>query len=261
MTEYEIIGGDGKEYGPYPAEKIRGLLRENRLKPYSKIRPTQGEWTTVEALPEFAQPPVTESAQPPAQPTVATAAPYNPQPHIAPVSPVPPAGPPNNPLAVTGMVLGISTLVLGCCCGRIPILGFFATLVSFVTPIAGIIFAHEAILRHFSLRALLPIAVSSTISAAFGNWAFGGNPLFSLDVGAPDLMPLLPALFISGFVFGVVAFVYMKMIFGFSSIPAKHKLGYLPFALFAALVTGISGVFFPETEASLRSLRCEDIQE
>ena len=139
MTEYEIIGGDGKEYGPYPAEKIRGLLRENRLKPYSKIRPTQGDWTTVEALPEFAQPPVTESAQPPSQPTVATAAPYNPQPHIAPVSPVPPAGPPNNPLAVTGMVLGISTLVLGCCCGRIPILGFFATLVSFVTPIAGII--------------------------------------------------------------------------------------------------------------------------
>ena len=88
MTEYEIIGGDGKEYGPYPAEKIRGLLRENRLKPYSKIRPTQGDWTTVEALPEFAQPPVTESAQPPAQPTVATAAPYNPQPQIARVSPV-----------------------------------------------------------------------------------------------------------------------------------------------------------------------------
>ena len=139
MTEYEIIGGDGKEYGPYPAEKIRGLLRENRLKPYSKIRPTQGDWTTVEALPEFAQPPVTESAQPPAQPTVATAAPYNPQPQIASVSPVPPAAPPHNPLALTGMVLGISTLVLGCCCGRIPILGFFATLVSFVTPIAGII--------------------------------------------------------------------------------------------------------------------------
>ena len=76
MTEYEIIGGDGKEYGPYPAEKIRGLLRENRLKPYSKIRPTQGNWTTVEALPEFAQPPVSESGPPPDQPTTAGAAPY-----------------------------------------------------------------------------------------------------------------------------------------------------------------------------------------
>lgn len=116
----------------------------------------------------------------------------------------------------------------------------------FHAPIAGIVFAHEAILRHFSLRALLPIAVSSTISAAFGTWAFGGSPLFSLEVGAPELMPLLPALFISGFVFGVVALIYMKMIFGFSSIPAKYKLGYLPFALFAAAVTGISGVFFPE---------------
>tara|TARA_B100000674_G_scaffold90581_2_gene63202 strand:- start:344 stop:940 length:597 start_codon:yes stop_codon:yes gene_type:complete len=139
MTEYEIIGGDGKEYGPYPAEKIRGLLRENRLKPYSKIRPTQGNWTTVEALPEFAQPPVTESGPPPVQPTTAGAAPYNPQLYAAPAGPVPQEGPPNNQLAVTGLVLGISSLVLGCCCGRIPILGFFATLVSFVTPIAGII--------------------------------------------------------------------------------------------------------------------------
>ena len=116
----------------------------------------------------------------------------------------------------------------------------------FHAPIAGIIFAHEAILRHFSLRALLPIAVSSTISVAFGNWAFGGTPLFSLKVGAPELMPLLPALFISGFVFGAIALIYMKMIFGFSGIPAKYKLGYLPFALIAALVTGVFGIFFPE---------------
>jgi hypothetical protein len=139
MTEYEIIGGDGKEYGPYSAEKIRDLLHENRLKPYSKIRPTQGDWTTVEALPEFAQPPVTESNQPSVQHIPDTATQYNPQPHLPPAGPVPPTEQPNNTLAVTGMVLGISTLVLGCCCGRIPILGFVATLVSFVTPIAGII--------------------------------------------------------------------------------------------------------------------------
>ena len=139
MTEYKIIGGDGKEYGPYPYEKIRELIRENRLKPFSKIRPEKGEWTTVEALPDLAQPPVTESTQPPAQHNPDTASQYKPQSHLPPASLVPPAEPPNNPLAVTGMVLGISTIVLGCCCGRIPILGFVATLVSFVTPIAGII--------------------------------------------------------------------------------------------------------------------------
>ena len=93
MTEYEIIGGDGKEYGPYPAEKIRELLLENRLKPYSKIRPTQGDWTTVEALPEFAQQlpnrPATRTTYRRHGCTLQSSTPHS-------WSPVPPAGPPNN---------------------------------------------------------------------------------------------------------------------------------------------------------------------
>ncbi|MDA9251407.1 chloride channel protein [Alphaproteobacteria bacterium] len=116
----------------------------------------------------------------------------------------------------------------------------------FHAPIAGIIFAHEAVLRHFSLRALVPIAVASATSAAFGNWAFGGSALFSIDFVAPDLLPLMPSLIISGIVFGIAALVYMKLIFFFAAIPPKYKLGYLPLALSAALITGIFGMFFPE---------------
>jgi CIC family chloride channel protein len=116
----------------------------------------------------------------------------------------------------------------------------------FHAPIAGIIFAHEAVLRHFSLRALVPIAVASATSAAFGNWAFGGSALFSIDVVAPELLPLMPALIISGIAFGLTALAYMKLIFFFAAMPPKYKLGYLPFALSAALITGIFGMFFPE---------------
>jgi len=116
----------------------------------------------------------------------------------------------------------------------------------FHAPIAGIIFAHEAVLRHFSLRALVPIAVASATSAAFGNWVFGGSALFSIDVVAPELLPLMPALIISGIAFGIAALVYMKLIFFFAAMPPKYKLGYLPFALSAALITGIFGMFFPE---------------
>lgn len=116
----------------------------------------------------------------------------------------------------------------------------------FQAPIAGIIFAHEAVLRHFSLRALLPIAVSSTISAAFGNWAFGSAPLFRLNLDAPDLLSLLPSLFAGGFVFGIVALIYMRMIFFFLQFAGHSRLGYLPLALFAALVTGAFGIFYPE---------------
>jgi len=116
----------------------------------------------------------------------------------------------------------------------------------FHAPIAGIIFAHEAVLRHFSLRALVPIAVASATSAAFGNWAFGGSALFSIDVLAPELLPLMPALIISGIAFGLAALAYMKLIFFFAAMPPKYNLGYLPFALSAALITGIFGMFFPE---------------
>ena len=116
----------------------------------------------------------------------------------------------------------------------------------FHAPIAGIIFAHEAVLRHFSLRALVPIAVASATSTAFGNWAFGGSALFSLNVQAPELLPLMPALILSGVAFGLVSLVYMKLIFFFVAIPPKFKVGYLPFALMAAFITGIFGMFFPE---------------
>ncbi|MEK9556391.1 MAG: chloride channel protein, partial [Gammaproteobacteria bacterium] len=116
----------------------------------------------------------------------------------------------------------------------------------FHAPIAGIIFAHEAVLRHFSLRALVPIAVASATSAAFGNWAFGGAALFSIDVTAPELLPLMPALVLSGIAFGIASLIYMRLIFFFAAMPPKYKLGYLPFALSAALVTGVFGMFFPE---------------
>ena len=116
----------------------------------------------------------------------------------------------------------------------------------FNAPIAGIIFAHEAVLRHFSLKALLPIAVASTISASFGNWAFGGEVLFTFAITAPDLLPLLPSLFLSGLVFGAVALIYMKLIFYFAAIPSKYEIDYLPLALLAALITGSLGAFFPE---------------
>ncbi|MGA0952703.1 MAG: chloride channel protein, partial [Candidatus Puniceispirillaceae bacterium] len=42
----------------------------------------------------------------------------------------------------------------------------------FHAPIAGIVFAHEAVLRHFSFRALTPIAISSITSVWFATAIF-----------------------------------------------------------------------------------------
>ena len=43
----------------------------------------------------------------------------------------------------------------------------------FNAPIAGVVFAHEAILRHFSMRAIAPIAVASVSSSWFSQQIFG----------------------------------------------------------------------------------------
>ena len=181
MSSYHIIGGDGKPYGPYSADKIRELLQDNRLKSDSKIQTEDGEWTTVQALPEFSTTTVSPVA------AVGTTG-YNPQPYVAPPG-IQSQQPPNNPLAVTGMVLGISSLVLGCCCGRIPILGIIASLISLVTPIAGLICSFIA---------------RSQIKKS--NGAQGGNGMALAGIRCSGVYLLLVLVMIGLIVAGAVAF-------------------------------------------------------
>ena len=137
MANYHIIGGDGEEYGPYSTEKIRKLIGESRLEPNSKIRPEGGQWTTVVELSEFTS--ITnQPTPPPLDPATTKGGGYPVQPYSR-YGDSPQSGPPNNQLAVTGMVLGISSFVLSCCCSQVPLLGLIAILISFLTPIAGLI--------------------------------------------------------------------------------------------------------------------------
>jgi len=107
MASYHIIGGDGKEYGPYPPEKIRELLSESRLEPNSRIRDKEGQWTTVEKLDEFSKlSPLIPVPPQTASPT-ATATPY---PHGHRTK--------TNGFAIAGLVTGgLSITCIYPCCG------------------------------------------------------------------------------------------------------------------------------------------------
>lgn len=51
---YTIIGGDGKEYGPVTADKVREWMVTNRANAQTRIkRAGMDSWTTVGMLPEF----------------------------------------------------------------------------------------------------------------------------------------------------------------------------------------------------------------
>ena len=116
----------------------------------------------------------------------------------------------------------------------------------FNAPIAGVVFAHEAILRHFSLRAIAPIAVASISSSWFSERFFGSAPLFDLSTTQLDLMSVLPAAMIAGPVFGLVAVAFMVAIRTSLRFAAGSGWSFLRLAMVAAVVAGTAGMFVPE---------------
>ena len=70
---YQIIGGDGKEYGPISAERVTNWLQEGRANGDSRIREVGAEeWQCVRDLPEFASAFSTAFSEPPAGPVTPT---------------------------------------------------------------------------------------------------------------------------------------------------------------------------------------------
>ena len=115
----------------------------------------------------------------------------------------------------------------------------------FHAPIAGIIFAHEAILRHFSTRAIVPITTASISAAWFSINIFDGNALFDLATIQPDLKLILPVVMIFGPIFGLVATLFMVCIRQFSRFSASNKFSFETNIVTAALITGF-GHLLPE---------------
>ena len=116
----------------------------------------------------------------------------------------------------------------------------------FNAPIAGTIFACETILRHFSLRAVAPVAITSITSAGISQIFFGNVNTFSMSGINPDLMFLLPLALLTGPLFGVLSIIYMVTLRKTSEVARDLKWSPIKLLITAALITGITGMFLPE---------------
>ena len=117
----------------------------------------------------------------------------------------------------------------------------------FNAPLAGVLFAHEAILRHFSLRAIAPIFVASISASAFSEFFYGPSPnIINLSQVVPPLDNIFPMLIALGPIFAIIAVIFMYSLRMASTFAAKsgRYRPLLPF--FAAVTCGSVGVVFPE---------------
>ncbi len=114
----------------------------------------------------------------------------------------------------------------------------------FGAPIAGLIFAHEVIVRHFSLKAVAPILISSIVAHTVSTEFYGGEPLFQSEIGGiSELFEIFP-LIIIGIFSGLIASIYMRGLTGYLPIPKKIPSYLLP--IIAGIICGITGLFIPE---------------
>ncbi len=113
---YKIIGADGKEYGPIPAEVLRQWIAEGRADARTRVLAEETtEWKTLAELPELSG--LLAAASTAALPGAAMPGAEEPK---------------TNALAVSGMIMGILSVTCAVCCYGLPfnVLGLIFSAIS-----------------------------------------------------------------------------------------------------------------------------------
>ena len=104
---YKIVGADGKEYGPVTIAQLRQWLTEGRVNAQTRVLAGDADWKKLGELPEFALSAAQAQFQQPIRPLAS--------------QPMPGRAPQTNGFAVAGLILGmVSLLISCCCCGGLP---------------------------------------------------------------------------------------------------------------------------------------------
>ena len=96
----------------------------------------------------------------------------------------------------------------------------------FNAPIAGIIFAHEAVLRHFSARALALISIASISASALNRTLFETSDIFEITQSFTVSGEMAAISLIAGVGFGISAIFIIRALFAVNKIASHSKTAY-----------------------------------
>lgn len=117
---------------------------------------------------------------------------------------------------------------------------------AFNAPIAGVIFAHEVILRHYSIRAFAPVTISAYVSQVMATEVFNRPRL--LEVGEVSIQHAYEygAFLLVGVVGAVVALFYMRGVLLSGKLAGKLPLPVWTKPPLAGLALGLVCLGVPE---------------
>lgn len=116
----------------------------------------------------------------------------------------------------------------------------------FNAPIAGILFAHEALLRRFSIGAIAPISVASIVASASNHFFGFANLAFEVPSSNLELIEVVPFLILFAPICSVVAIIYMLSLQQFTRFSTSGKYSFTSMIFSTAIIVGLIGSFIPE---------------
>ncbi|MGI9335413.1 MAG: chloride channel protein [Gammaproteobacteria bacterium] len=117
---------------------------------------------------------------------------------------------------------------------------------AFNAPIAGIIFAHEVILRHYSLRAFAPITVASTTGYLVANVVFERRPLFHVEPTSVAYAPEFALFILIGICGAFLAVLYMRAILFSNELAGKVSVPSYLKPMAAGAILGCVAIWLPD---------------
>lgn len=116
----------------------------------------------------------------------------------------------------------------------------------FNAPIAGLVFAHEVIIRHFSLKLFAPIAIASVVGYLVANHVFDRHQVFHVaEVGAikPEEFLVFALIGVAG---ALIATAFVRMMFYFTDVSRCLNMPIWLKPSIAGAGIGLAGLWVPE---------------
>lgn len=117
---------------------------------------------------------------------------------------------------------------------------------SFNAPMAGVLFAHEVILGHYSIRAFVPIVISSVAGTVFSRLWFGNEAAFSIPDHQITSLWEFPAFVLLGIVCALVAILFQFSLMASDYVARSISIPLWSRPVIGGIMIGAIGVFLPE---------------